>query len=51
MLKEFVEPKYIPKFLDGDDAWEFDASTYYGKPSCSDEEALKYLVTMPYHSY
>jgi hypothetical protein len=51
MLREFVDPVHIPASLNGEDDWVFDAAEYYGPVSGTDQDALEYLVTMPYHAH
>lgn len=55
MLKMLVEEKFIPSWLGGKDAYEFNANEYYktGKYKSdfiSDEEGIEYVTTMPYHA-
>ena len=52
VLETVVGIDYIPKWMGGDDDYEFDTETYYSKAGAiiTDEEALEYTKAMPYHA-
>lgn len=52
ILEAIVEEEYIPDYLGGQDTYRFDAKEYYSDASMqfSDQEAMEYLTTMPYHA-
>lgn len=51
VLRTVVEEDYIPQWLGGTDSYQFDAETYYPQHlRCTEEEALEFLQSMPYHA-
>ena len=52
VLETVVGVEYIPKWMGGEDDYEFSTETYYSNPEAviTDEEALEYTKTMPYHA-
>ena len=51
MLRAVVGLDNVPKWLGGEDAYEFDPKTYYaGSVMMSDEESTTYTKIMPYHT-
>jgi len=56
-LEALVEREYIPEWLGGPDAYQFDAQEYYSEQQhdkqhfyWSDEEGRAFVETMPYHA-
>lgn len=51
ILKTVVDEEYIPEWLGGTDAHQFNAEEYYSAQyRCTEEEAHGFLTTMPYHA-
>lgn len=51
ILTSVIGVENTPDWLGGQDSFKFDSSVYYeGFETFSDEEALKYIDEMPYHS-
>jgi len=51
-LRVLIDDDMIPYWLGGKDMYKFDYDEWYGDGvvKCTDEEALEYLTTMPYHA-
>ena len=51
-LEALIETEYIPVWLGGSDAYQFDAKEYYSDRHnyWSDEEGRAFVETMPYHA-
>ena len=51
VLDVVVMPHFVPNYLGGNDNYEFNTEEYYPrKYVCTNEEAIEYLTTMPYHA-
>jgi len=51
LLHQYVHPRHIPHWLDGEDQYNYDVNEYYSKEFLvSEQEGREYLTTMPYHA-
>lgn len=50
LLSGLMDPKYIPVSYGGEDDFVFRPSDYFGEPNSSEDEAVAYKTTMPYHA-